>query len=384
MTKRVLFLTGTRADYGKLKPLMEAVQRDSNFECHAFVTGMHTLERYGYTVKEVRLGGFDNPYVYVNQIVGEPMDLVLANTIHGLGRYVHDSPPDLLVVHGDRLEAMAGAIVGSFRNILTAHVEGGELSGTIDGLVRHSISKLAHVHFVANEEAAGRLAQLGERSESIYVIGSPDIDVMLSDRLPDLPSVRTHYEIGFDQYGIAILHPVTSEADRSAEDAAHFVSALLASGMNYVVVYPNNDTGSDAILSAYGRLKGDARFRILPSLRFESFLTLLRNARLIVGNSSAGIREAPVYGVPSVDIGSRQQGRFAHESIVKVSGTTDSILAGIRSALSMGKGAPTHHFGQGKSAERFLQILNSDAMWRHPTQKVFVDADRSAGKSCVP
>ena len=383
MPRRILFLTGTRADYGKLKPLMEAVQRDSNFECRAFVTGMHTLERYGYTVKEIRLGGFDNPYVFVNQIVGEPMDLVLANTIHGLGRYVHDSPPDLLVVHGDRLEAMAGAIVGSFRNIRTAHIEGGELSGTIDGLVRHSISKLAHVHFVANDEAARRLVQLGETSESIYVIGSPDIDVMLSDRLPDLASVKSHYEIKFEGYGIAILHPVTSEADRTAEDASHFVDALLASGLNYVVVYPNNDLGSDAILGAYGQLKGDARFRVLPSLRFESFLTLLKNARVMVGNSSAGIREAPVYGVPSVDVGSRQQGRFEHESIVKVGSSTDSILAGIHSALAKGKRPPTHHFGRGNSAERFLKILNSDEMWRHPTQKVFVDTNDLVRKTCA-
>ena len=383
MRRRILFLTGTRADYGKLKPLMEVVQRDPDFECRAFVTGMHTLERYGYTVKEVRLGGFDNPYVYVNQIVGEPMDLVLANTIHGLGRYVHDSPPDLLVIHGDRLEAMAGAIVGSFRNILTAHVEGGELSGTIDGLVRHSISKLAHVHFVANEDAARRLSQLGETQESIYVIGSPDIDVMLSDRLPDLASVKSHYEIKFDEFGIAILHPVTSEADRTARDASDFVDALRASGLNYVVVYPNNDSGSDAILAAYRCLDGDPRFHVLPSLRFESFLTLLKNARLMVGNSSAGIHEAPVYGVPSVDVGSRQQGRFEHESILKVGSAADAILAGIRAALAMSRRVPTHHFGRGNSAERFLEILKTDEMWRHPTQKTFVDAGVSTQKPCA-
>jgi UDP-N-acetylglucosamine 2-epimerase (hydrolysing) len=149
------------------------------------------------------------------------------------------------------------------------------------------------------------------------------------------------------------------------------------------VVYPNNDTGSEAILGAYGQLKGNARFRVLPSLRFESFLTLLKNARLMVGNSSAGIREAPVYGVPSVDVGSRQQGRFEHESIVKVGRTTDSILAGIESALAMGNRAPTHHFGRGKSAERFLQILKTAELWRHPTQKVFVDVGRPVQANCV-
>ena len=371
--KRILFLTGTRADFGKLKPLMEAVRADPAFECQAFVTGMHTLERYGYTVKEVRLGGFENPYVYVNQIVGEPMDLVLANTIHGLGRYVHDTPPDLMVVHGDRLEAMAGAIVGSFRNILTAHIEGGELSGTIDGLIRHSISKLAHVHFVANESHARRLEQLGEDREAIYVIGSPDIDVMLSDRLPSLSEVKKRYEISFASYGIAILHPVTSELASCGKNAESFVDALLSSNANFVVLYPNNDAGTELILKAYARLEGSPRFRILPSLRFEYFLTLLKNARLIVGNSSAGVREAPVYGVPSVDVGTRQNGRFDHESIIRVGVESGEIVRAISQAAANGPCSPSHHFGRGNSAERFVQILKTDKMWQHPTQKTFVD-----------
>ena len=382
--KRILFLTGTRADFGKLKPLMEAVRADDDFECQLFVTGMHTLERYGHTVKEVRLAGFENPYVYVNQIVGEPMDLVLANTIHGLGRYVHDSAPDLIVIHGDRLEAMAGAIVGSFRNILTAHVEGGELSGTIDGLIRHSISKLAHVHFVANDGAARRLEQLGENRDAIYVIGSPDIDVMLSDRLPSLGEVKARYEIAFDNYGIAILHPVTSEFEGGEKNAASFVDALRAANMNFVMLYPNNDAGTDAILGAYTGLGGNPKFRILPSLRFEYFLTLLKNARLIVGNSSAGIREAPVYGVPSVDVGSRQKGRFDHESIIKVGVETDDILKGIARAAAVGPCAPSHHFGRGNSADRFIEILKSDRMWDHPTQKTFVDARDRAVEPCQP
>src|SRR5262249_33469221 len=145
-----------------------------------FVTGMHTLESYGYTVDEVRKGGFEHVFVHVNQIIGEPMDLILANTVHGLSRYVHDSPPDMIVVHGDRVEALAGAIVGSLRNIRTVHIEGGEISGTIDGSIRHAISKLAHIHCVANNDAAGRLIQMGEDPRAIYVIGSPDIDIMIS------------------------------------------------------------------------------------------------------------------------------------------------------------------------------------------------------------
>ena len=148
--KRILFLTGTRADFGKLRPLIQQVDAHPNFEAVVFVTGMHTLELYGYTVLEVRNAGFRNLHVHMNQFPNEPMDLVLANTISGLSRFVHEETPDLIVVHGDRVEALAGAVVGALRNILVAHVEGGELSGTVDDLIRHAVSKLSHLHCVAN------------------------------------------------------------------------------------------------------------------------------------------------------------------------------------------------------------------------------------------
>ncbi len=370
--KRVLFVTGTRADYGKLKPLMKAVEKAEGLGCQLFVTGMHTLENYGYTVDEVRLGGFKNLYVFVNQIMNEPMDLVLANTVHGLGRYVHDNPPDLIIVHGDRVEALAGAIVGALRNIRTAHIEGGELSGTVDELIRHAISKLALIHFVANQPAATRLIQMGEMTEAIYVIGSPDIDVMLSDDLPSITAVKNHYEITYADYAIAMFHPVTTELDKLPQHATNFVNALVQSGLNYVVIYPNNDNGTHDILRELDRIRDAPTFRLLPSLRFEYFLTLLKNARFMVGNSSAAIREAPVFGVPTVNIGTRQKDRFSYRSIIDVSYDTSDILAGIGRAQSIGHQPPSTYFGKGNSQELFIRALRDQHFWDIPSQKTFV------------
>jgi UDP-N-acetylglucosamine 2-epimerase (hydrolysing) len=141
--RKIVFITGTRADFGKLKPLIRAVEQHGDFEYSIFATGMHLLYRYGMTVEEIHKAGFTNIFAYMNQIHGEPMEMVLANTITGLSRYLHEYEPDLLVVHGDRVEAMAGATVGALRNILVGHVEGGELSGTVDDLIRHSVTKLA-------------------------------------------------------------------------------------------------------------------------------------------------------------------------------------------------------------------------------------------------
>lgn len=380
MGKNILFLTGTRADFGKVKPLIERVEASQRFECSIFVTGMHTLSRYGYTVDEIykslpdrRLSdGFRRVHTFMNQIHGEPMEQILANTIHGLSRYVHEFKPDMIVVHGDRVEALAGATVGALRNILVGHIEGGELSGTVDELIRHAVSKLAHVHFVANAEAGARLKQLGEREDAIFVIGSPDIDIMLDPSLPSLEEVTTYYEIPFDAYAVALFHPVTTDPDGTAAEAEALVSALLASKQNYVVIYPNNDEGSDVIFHQYERLKGNPRFVVYPSLRMESFLTLLRHARFIIGNSSVGIREAPVYGVYSIDVGCRQSNRFVHPSIMAVPGTQDALLEAIGNVAQQPRQEPSYHFGKGDSADRFMDVLNDDALWEIPTQKQFV------------
>jgi UDP-N-acetylglucosamine 2-epimerase (hydrolysing) len=291
--KRIVFLTGTRADFGKLKSLIEVTLNSTDFEVHIFATGMHILSKYGNTVHEIEKCGYPNIYKYINQVPEMGMDLILARTIEGLSGFCQEIKPDLIVIHGDRIEALAGAMVGSLNNILVAHIEGGEVSGTIDELIRHAVSKMSHVHFVANEIAKRRLVQMGEMPDSIFVIGSPDIDLMLSSKLPDISTAKKYYDITFSDYGILIFHPTTTELDHIEADASAVVQALGESDLNYIVIYPNNDPGSHSIFQAYEKLAQRPRFRLFPSVRFEYFLTLLKNAKVIVGNRSSGIREAP-------------------------------------------------------------------------------------------
>jgi UDP-N-acetylglucosamine 2-epimerase (hydrolysing) len=370
--KRIVFLTGTRADFGKLKSLIAITASKAEFEVHLFVTGMHMMTKYGYTVLEVERSGFKNIYKFINHTSESSMDLTLARTIDGLSAFVREVRPDLIVVHGDRVEALAGAIVGSLNNILVAHIEGGEVSGTIDELVRHAVSKMSHIHFVSNSQAQRRLRQLGEVMDQIFVIGSPDVDVMLSEALPSLMDVKKHYDIDFADYAIALFHPVTTEVEKMAVYAKYFVNALLQSGKNYVVVYPNNDLGSSAILHEYERL-GDSRYiRLFPSIRFEAFLVLLKNAKFIIGNSSAGIREAPYYGLPTVNIGTRQQNRALHKDIINCDYSFGSIMEAIRLAENR-KLERVNLFGAGKSDQLFLAVLQQQAFWSIDKQKRFCD-----------
>jgi UDP-N-acetylglucosamine 2-epimerase (hydrolysing) len=371
--KKIVFLSGTRAEFGKLKPLVKAVEKDQRYEVHLFVTGMHLLEKYGGTAREI-LREFRNVYLYNNQAFASRLDIVLSNTINGFGHYVGEIEPDLIVVHGDRAEALAGAIVGSFNNILVAHIEGGEVSGTIDELIRHSISKLAHIHFVANEQAKKRLIQMGEKRETIHVIGSPDIDIIFAEGLPAKADVLKHYEIPFQEYAILLYHSVTSELEKLAKNVRALVDAVLASDVPHVVIYPNNDPGSDIILHEYERFAGLPRFKLFPSVQFEKFLVLLKNAKFIIGNSSSGIREAPIYAVPTINLGSRQDNRFHHESIFNVAENKEAILRAVRVILRKKSGfPPSYFFGRGDSVGKFKAALEKDGFWKTPTQKQFLD-----------
>lgn len=373
--KKILFVTGTRADFGKIKSLMSVVENSDQFELHVLVTGMHMMKRYGSTYLEVKKENYTNIYMTSNQNEGEPMSSVLGSTITIMTRLVNAIEPDLIVVHGDRLEALAGATVGALSHIRVCHIEGGELSGTIDDSIRHSVSKLSHIHMVANEEAKTRLLQLGEKENSIFIIGSPDLDVMNSKNLPSLEEAKTHYNIGFDEYGIVMFHPVTSEEHEIRKYAQNLFRALDKSDKNYIVVYPNNDTGSAKILSVISDYEENPRFKCYPSLGFEYFLVLLKNSSFLIGNSSAGVREAPFYGLPSINIGTRQNARFRGKTVIDC-GYEEADITNALSRLKDVQVEKSTWFGDGSSTEKFAEYIASKEFWQIPVQKVFVDINQ--------
>ena len=371
--KKIVFLTGTRADFGKLKSLIAITSKNRRFEVHIFVTGMHMNPKYGRTVNEIEKCGYKNIFTYYNHMDYDSMDVVLSKTINGFSSFVKDIRPDLIVVHGDRVETLAGAIVGALNNILTAHIEGGEVSGTIDELIRHSVSKLSHLHFVSNSIAKKRLIQMGELPKSIFEIGSPDIDILLSSKLPSINEVKKYYEINYNSYGIVLFHPVVTEMEEIKNHARNLADALIESGRNYVVIYPNNDKGSDKIFDEYERLRESDKIRYLPSLRFEYFLTLLKNAEFIIGNSSSGIIEAPYYSTPSINIGTRQNNRVKNKDIIHCDYSKQEILDAIKKVVVAKNSKIKKLFGSGGSDKKFLKIVSGDQVWKISKQKMFQD-----------
>lgn len=372
--QNLLFVTGTRADFGKLAPLATAAQA-AGFRVGFWVTGMHMLERYGLTKIEVHRLPDVEVFEYLNQRPGDPQDAVLAKTVLGFSDFLAEHRPDLVIIHGDRVEALAASLVCATNYIRSAHIEGGEVSGTIDEMFRHCNTKLATHHFVSSEAAKARVMAMGEEEGAVHVVGSPELDAHGAASGVTLEEVRAHYDIGFDDYAIATFHPVTSEGDTMGTQADDFFGALEASGRNFVVILPNNDPGAEAIIATIQTLPKD-RFRVIPSMRFSHFSELMRNAKAMVGNSSAGVREAPWLGLPSLDIGSRQTNRAAAPS-VHFAGAGDHGAITQFLEQEWGRNYSRHDgFGEGCAADRFVNVLKDASFWQRPLQKAFSDFDR--------
>ena len=372
MKRQILFVTGTRADFGKLEPLAR-IAVENGFGVTFFVTGMHMMEKFGLTKLEVHRCGIFNVFEYINQRIGDPQDIVLAKTVTGFSDYLKEIRPDLVVIHGDRVEALACALVCAMNYVPCAHVEGGEVSGTIDEVFRHCNSKLSAIHLVSSESARQRVLRLGESASAVEVIGSPELDIHSRPSGVKIEEVLERYEIRSEDYGICIYHPVTSETSTTRENAAALFSSLKDSNRYFVVILPNNDPASDEIVEEIRKLPTE-RFRVLPSMRFLYFSELLKNAKVIVGNSSAGVREAPFLGLPSLDVGTRQSNRAEAPSIFKVSPTDDADIKTFLES-NWGKRYPGHEaFGTGLASENFLRLIQQESFWDRPLQKYFEDS----------
>ena len=371
--KKILFFTGSRADYGKLKPLINITKADKKFKVNIMATGMHTQKHYGYTYREI-IKDFNEVKLikFVNQKKSDPMDIILIKTIKILGKALKIVRPDLVVIHGDRIETLAASVYCNLNNILIAHVEGGEVSGTVDESLRHSTTKLSHSHFVSNKKAKDLLKKMGEGKKNIFVIGSPEVDIMLSKKLPSIKDVMKRYNIKFKNYAILLYHPVTTLKKKEIiKECNIFFSVLKKSSKKFILIYPNNDTHSEIIFKHIEKLKKNKNFKILPSLRFEYYLTLLKYSDFIIGNSSSGIREAPIYGVKSINLGNRQKNRLTSKFIKNLNFQKKRIINEINKPIKKNI-KRQFNFGRGNSAKKFIQIIKRSSFWKIDKQKYFL------------
>ena len=373
--KKILFLTSTRADFGKLKSLIKILKTRKEFEVYIVITGMHVLEKFGNTYLEVKKHFRSKIIKFKNQSLGDRLEIILSKTSERFSKIVKKIEPDLIVIHGDRVEALASALVGSLNHILTAHIEGGEVSGTIDDTIRHAVTKLSHIHFVGSPAAKNRITKMGEIKKHIFNIGSPDIDAIVKKKLPTIKNIRKRYSIKFDNYSILLWHPVTSKINTLREDTNKLIRFIDRLNENFVIIYPNNDPGSKIILNCYKKIK-NTKYRILKNLRFEYFLALLKNAKFIIGNSSSAIYEAPMLGTPAINIGDRQHKRI-NSKIIKNLEIDEMDILKIYKFLKSYKRIEKKFYGYGNSDKKFLNILLKPSLWNISKQKFFSELKKN-------
>jgi UDP-N-acetylglucosamine 2-epimerase (hydrolysing) len=368
MKKKIFFLTASRADFGKLKSLIKITKKNSQFKVYIIITGMHMIPLYGNTYKEIQKFFSYNLIKFRNQNKGDKLEVVLNKTIKHFSRIVKKIKPDLIILHGDRVETLACALVGSLNHILTAHIEGGELSGTIDDTIRHAVTKLCHIHFVGNEDAKKRIIKMGEHPKKIFNIGSPDMDIIFKRKKINIGYVKRRYEIKFKEFAILIWHSVTSELKDLEKNTKKLIKIINNLDVNFVVIYPNNDPGSGIIINCYKKYLLKNKTRLFKSLRFENFITLLKNSKFIIGNSSCAIYEAPALGIPSINIGTRQKNRLNKKSIKNLDNPN---LKEILMFLKSYKKEKISYFGKGNTDKKFIKILKDKNFWDTSVQKYF-------------
>ena len=373
LTKRkICVVITTRGNYAKMKSVIAAIRAAPDLELQLILGGMVVLEKYGRILNTPE--GRDLPVSRTLHFVVEGENLVTMSKSAGLAvtefsTAFEDLKPDVVLVIADRFECLPIAMAAAYMNIPVGHVEGGEVSGSIDESIRHAITKLAHIHFPASREAAQRIERMGEHPASIFPVGGTSMDAIRQLDLRDLEPVRRYQrdygmgpmvDIVPGEFLVVIQHPVTTEYGESLAHIRETVAALEELRRTTIWVLPNMDAGSDGINKGIRQFRENHRpdyIHFFKSLPIEIYAPLLNCAACIVGNSSSGIREAAYLGTPSVNIGSRQHGRERGRNVIDVEYGAAAIAQAVRAQLAHGRYAPDHLYGDGRAAERIVEVL---------------------------
>jgi GDP/UDP-N,N'-diacetylbacillosamine 2-epimerase (hydrolysing) len=368
MKRKVAVVTGTRAEYGILYPVLKAIEQHPKLQLLLIVTGMHLSHEFGYTVQELEKDGFH---------IDAKVDMLLSNDtlsamsksigigIIGLAQTWEQLEPDVIVVLGDRVEPLAAAISGAYMNIPVAHIHGGDTGkGGLDESARHAITKFAHIHFPATRKSAERIIGMGEDRWRVHTVGSPALDTILNK--PLLSPKIIAKKLGLDLSRPVILvvqHPVTTQVEEAPEQMGQTLQAIVEFQYPTIVIYPNSDAGGRRMIDVIKQYEGYSFVKTFKSLPRREYLSLMKVVSVMVGNSSSGIIDAPFFGLPVVNVGIRQEGRERGKNVIDVAHKKSDIARALERALSDKKFLTEvkrceNPYGDGKAGPRIAEALS--------------------------
>ncbi|MFH0832300.1 MAG: UDP-N-acetylglucosamine 2-epimerase [Candidatus Aenigmatarchaeota archaeon] len=364
--RKIAFITERRADYSRFKPILDLIKKDTELDYTLVVTGAHLMKKYGHTIDVIKKDGFK--VAAEIPIFDEDFDDTGAEMVRGIGRILVDLPtilekekPDIVLAGFDLGPNLAIAITGSHMNIPVFHLQGGEVTGSIDESLRHATTKFAHVHLASNDDAVKRLIRMGENPKYVFNVGCTSLDVIRNAKKISKETITKRYGLDPSRpYVIIIQHPITTEVEKATRQILETIKAVKSLGVQSLFIYPNTDAGNKKILKEIE----NSTIKYVPFLDLEDYANLLKYSSALVGNSSSGIHETCFLHVPTVNIGSRQQGRLRPENVIDVDHNKEKIKSAIKKALYNEKFLAKVRrckspYGDGRSAQRVIKVLKS-------------------------
>lgn len=370
--RKICVVVTARASYARIKTVLQAISNHSQLELQLVVAASALLDRYGSVIDVIRADGFEPDGVAYMVLEGENLVTTAKSTGMGimeLSTLFDRLQPDAVISIADRYETIATAIAASYMHIPLVHIQGGEVTGSIDEKVRHAVTKLADIHFVANENARRRVVQMGEDSDTVHVTGCPSVDLAATihaEKLNGFDPFHKYAGVGqaFDwheDFLVVMQHPVTTEYGDGLSQVEATLEAVRRSQLPCVWFWPNVDAGSDRISRGIRRFRErnkTQKMYFVKNMTPEDFLRLLRRTRCLVGNSSVGIRESSYLGIPVVNIGTRQNGRDRAANVIDTGYTSAEIEGGVREQLSRPRRYPSDTlYGAGDAGQRIADVL---------------------------
>ena len=366
MTRRITAITGSRSDYGLMRPVFRCIRDNADLTLDLVVTGAHLLPEFHESLAQIESDEFGRLHRAVMTLAGDSgkaMAQSLGLGVFGIAEAIERAKPDILLLQGDRGEMLAGAIAAAHMNVPIVHMSGGDFSGSIDDSIRNAISKFAHVHLTVCSQSTERLLALGEAANRIIEVGEPALDVIREMDFITPDELVREFDLDLARPLLLVTqHPVTTEVGESAQQMKETLEALCALELPAIVTHPNNDAGSRAMIRVIESYRARPFLRVVPHLGSRKYLSLLRIASVLVGNSSSGILEAPSFKRAAVNVGTRQFGRLRAANVIDVPPERRAIADAIGYALNDDEfrgrlKTCVNPYGDGHAAERTVEIL---------------------------
>jgi len=368
MKRRILVTTGTRADYGFLRPVLKKIKQNKKLKLLLVVTGSHLSKKHGYTINEIKKDGFKIstkikmiPYNDDNY----SMAIELGKGIITFSKCFRKLKPDINLILGDRDEMLASALAASHMNIINAHIHGGDISGGLDEYNRHAITKISNIHFTGTQKSKTRIIKMGEDPKYVFFTGSPSIDEIVNNKITSKQELEKKYKLNFGGNEILLVqHPVTTETHLSEKQILVILNAILKTKRNVIAIAPNSDSGHRKIFKQLKLFsKKYPKIKLYQSLPREDYLGMLKNVGILVGNSSSGMIEASYFNIPVINIGVRQKNRERGPNVYDIDElSSNQIFHVIQKKLrdrSKFKKKNIRIYGNGKASSKITKILEN-------------------------